>query len=111
MIYVIAGQTATGKSETAIKLAQLIDAEIISADSVAVYRKLDIGSAKPSQIEQANIPHHMIDVFDLDEPFNVAVFQKEARRLIKEIKSREKNVIVVGGTGLYIKDTLIRLSF
>ena len=111
MIYVIAGQTATGKSETAIKLAQLIDAEIISADSVAVYRKLDIGSAKPSQIEQANIPHHMIDVFDLDDPFNVAVFQKEARRLIKEIKSREKNVIVVGGTGLYIKALLYDYRF
>lgn len=111
MIYVIAGQTATGKSETAIKLAQVMNAEIISADSVAVYRKLDIGSAKPSQIERANIPHHMIDVLDLDEPFNVAVFQEEARRLIKEIKGREKNVIVVGGTGLYIKALLYDYRF
>lgn len=111
MIYVIAGQTATGKSETAIKLAQVMNAEIISADSVAVYRKLDIGSAKPSQIERANIPHHMIDVLDLDEPFNVAVFQEEARRLIKEIKAREKNVIVVGGTGLYIKALLYDYRF
>ncbi|HLV49643.1 MAG TPA: tRNA (adenosine(37)-N6)-dimethylallyltransferase MiaA [Erysipelothrix sp.] len=111
MIYVIAGQTATGKSETAIKLAQVMNAEIISADSVAVYRKLDIGSAKPSQIERANIPHHMIDVLDLDEPFNVAIFQEEARRLIKEIKSREKNVIVVGGTGLYIKALLYDYRF
>lgn len=111
MIYVIAGQTATGKSETAIKLAQVMNAEIISADSVAVYRKLDIGSAKPSQIERANIPHHMIDVLDLDEPFNVAIFQEEARRLIKEIKAREKNVIVVGGTGLYIKALLYDYRF
>ena len=111
MIYVIAGQTATGKSETAIKLAQVMNAEVISADSVAVYRKLDIGSAKPSQIERANIPHHMIDVLDLDEPFNVAIFQEEARRLIKEIKSREKNVIVVGGTGLYIKALLYDYRF
>ena len=111
MIYVIAGQTATGKSETAIKLAQVMNAEIISADSVAAYRKLDIGSAKPSQIERANIPHHMIDVLDLDEPFNVAIFQEEARRLIKEIKSREKNVIVVGGTGLYIKALLYDYRF
>lgn len=111
MIYVIAGQTATGKSETAIKLAQVMNAEIISADSVAVYRKLDIGSAKPSQIERADIPHHMIDVLDLDEPFNVAIFQEEARRLIKEIKSREKNVIVVGGTGLYIKALLYDYRF
>lgn len=111
MIYVIAGQTATGKSETAIKLAQVMNAEIISADSVAVYRKLDIGSAKPSQIERANIPHHMIDVLDLDEPFNVAIFQEEARRLIKEIKGREKNVIVVGGTGLYIKALLYDYRF
>lgn len=111
MIYVIAGQTATGKSTIAIQLAKKINAEIISADSVAVYRKLDIGSAKPSIEEQAGIPHHMIDVFDIDEPFNVAIFQKEARKLIKEIKSREKNVIIVGGTGLYIKALLYDYRF
>ncbi len=111
MIVVIAGQTATGKTETAVKLAKIIDAEIISADSVAVYKHLNIGSAKPSLEEREGIVHHLIDVYELDETYNVAVFQKEARRLIQEIEARNKHVIVVGGTGLYIKALLYDYRF
>ena len=110
-ICVIAGLTATGKSNTAIEIAKIWNAEIISADSVAVYKHLDIGSAKLPLEKQEGIVHHLIDVCDIDEEYNVARFQKEARRLIKEIQSRGKNVIVVGGTGLYIKALLYDYRF
>ena len=110
-VCVIAGLTATGKSKAAITLAKKWNAEIISADSVAVYRHLDIGSAKVTKQEQEGIPHHLIDICDLDETYNVARFQKEARLLIEEIHSKGKNVIVVGGTGLYIKALLYDYRF
>ncbi len=110
-VLVIAGLTATGKSEAAIKIAQKWNAEIISADSVAVYKGLDIGSAKANKEEQALIPHHLIDVLEYNEVYNVARFQKEARRLIEEIQQRGKNVIIVGGTGLYIKALLYDYKF
>ena len=110
-VCVIAGLTATGKSKAAITLAKKWNAEIISADSVAVYRHLDIGSAKVTKQEQEGIPHHLIDICDLDETYNVARFQKEARLLIEEIHSKGKNVIVAGGTGLYIKALLYDYRF
>lgn len=110
-ICVIAGLTATGKTSTAIKLAKIWNAEIISADSVAVYKGLDIGSAKPTKKEQDNIPHHMIDIRNYQDTYNVADFQKEARKLIQEIQKSGKNVIVVGGTGLYIKALLYDYRF
>lgn len=110
-VCVIAGLTATGKSKAAIELAQKWNAEIISADSVAVYKGLDIGSAKASLEEQAMVPHHMIDVLDYTETYNVARFQEEGRALIKQIHNRGKNVIVVGGTGLYIKALLYDYKF
>lgn len=105
-VIVIAGLTATGKTSTAIKLAQMIDAEIISADSVAVYKDMDIGSAKPTIEERDNIPHHLIDIVDYTDTYNVARFQRDARSLIKDIHQRNKHVIIVGGTGLYIKALL-----
>lgn len=110
-ICVIAGLTATGKSSTAIELAKIWNAEIISADSVAVYKGLDIGSAKPTETERQGITHHLIDVHDYKQPYSVALFQKEGRRLIKKIQARNKNVIVVGGTGLYIKALLYDYRF
>lgn len=110
-VLVIAGVTASGKSRLGVELAKQFNGEIISADSVAVYRELDIGSAKPSLIEQDGVVHHMIDVLDLDESFNVARFQKEARDLIDAIHQRNKLPIIVGGTGLYINALLYDYRF
>jgi tRNA dimethylallyltransferase len=110
-VCVIAGLTATGKSKAAINLAKHWNAEIISADSVAVYKHLDIGSAKVLHPQQEGITHHLIDICELDVLYNVAQFQKDARNLIAEIQARGKNVIVVGGTGLYIKALLYDYRF
>ena len=110
-ICVIAGLTGAGKTSASIALAKLWNAEIISADSVAVYKGMDIGSAKPTLKEQDGITHHCIDIRTYEEAYSVADFQREARRLIKEIQNRGKNVIVVGGTGLYIKALLYDYRF
>ncbi|HZJ87105.1 MAG TPA: tRNA (adenosine(37)-N6)-dimethylallyltransferase MiaA [Erysipelothrix sp.] len=110
-VIVIAGLTATGKTSTAVKLAKAIDAEIISADSVAVYKGLDIGSAKPSLEEQDGIKHHFIDIQNYKDTYNVALFQEAARKLIKEIHAKDKHVIIAGGTGLYIKALLYDYRF
>lgn len=107
----IAGLTASGKSSLGIDLAKRLNGEIISADSVAVYRNLDIGSAKPSLKEQDGVVHHMIDILDIDEAFNVALFQEKARALVSDIHSRGKMPIVVGGTGLYINALLYDYRF
>lgn len=110
-LVVICGATATGKSDVAISLAQEIDAEIINADSMQLYRGMDIGTAKLSLEERKNIPHHLLDVLDVTEDASVAWYQLRARELIEEIESRGKNVVVVGGTGLYIKAILDELNF
>ncbi|CAM3696234.1 tRNA (adenosine(37)-N6)-dimethylallyltransferase MiaA [Erysipelothrix urinaevulpis] len=101
-VIVIAGVTGSGKSSLAIELAEQYNGEIISADSVAVYEELDIGSAKPTKTEQNTVPHHLIDHAKIDEIYSVADFQKDARALIDEISRQGKIPIVVGGTGLYI---------
>lgn len=110
-LVVIVGPTAAGKSTLGIKLAQAMSGEIISGDSVQVYRKLNIGSAKPSLEEQENIPHHLLDVFDPAEPFTVAQFQSLALQLIKQIRERGHIPILVGGTGLYIRSLLDPFEF
>ena len=102
-LILIGGQTATGKSEIAIKSARQLDAEIISVDSMQVYRRMDIGTAKPSKEERELIPHHLIDILDITESFNAAEFVRLANEKITEIKSRNKNIIMCGGTGLYFK--------
>ena len=101
-VLVIAGLTASGKSSLGIKLAHKYNGEIISADSVAVYRELNIGSAKPSLIERDGITHHLIDVVSITDGYDVAQFQALAREAIEKIHSKGKLPIVVGGTGLYI---------
>jgi tRNA dimethylallyltransferase len=98
----IVGPTATGKSALAVQLAQQLDAEIISGDSMCVYRGMDIGTAKPTRVERGQITHHLIDVADPDEEFSLARFVELARGAIADIERREKQVILVGGTGLYI---------
>ena len=99
----IAGPTAVGKSEVALLLAEKIGGEIISVDSMQVYRGLDIGTAKPSAAERARVPHHLIDVVELHEPFDAARFVELAGKAVTEIQSRNHVPIFCGGTGLYFK--------
>lgn len=102
-IVVIVGPTASGKSVLAMELAEMFNGEIVSADSMQVYRYMDIGTAKPAKEQRTKIPHHLIDVADPDEEFTAARYNKEASKAICEIHNRGKNVFVAGGTGLYIK--------
>ena len=108
---VICGATATGKSDLAVSLAQEIGAEIINADSMQLYRGMDIGTAKLSLLERGGIAHHMLDVLDVTEDATVAWYQDKARETISQIHSRGKSAIIVGGTGLYIKAILDDLNF
>lgn len=110
-LIVISGATATGKSELAIAVAQKIGAEIVSADSMQLYRGMDIGTAKLSEAERGGIPHHLLDLLDVREDANVAWYQSEARRKIDQLIKEGKSVVVVGGTGLYIKAILDDLTF
>jgi len=99
----IAGPTAVGKSEIALRLAKQLGGEIISADSMQVYRGLDLGTAKPSPADRARVPHHLIDICDLTESFDAAQFARLAHRAVAEIQSRGRAPILCGGTGLYFK--------
>ena len=99
----IAGPTATGKSEIALALAEKIGGEIVSVDSMQVYRGLDIGTAKPSPGERARVPHHLIDVCDLRETFDAAQFVRRARMSVADIRGRGRTPVFCGGTGLYFK--------
>jgi len=102
-LVLIAGPTAVGKSQIALQLAGHLGGEIISADSMQVYRGLDIGTAKPSPAERARVPHHLIDVCNLTESFDAAQFARLAHRAAVEIQSRGHVSILCGGTGLYFK--------
>ena len=110
-IIVIIGPTGVGKTKLSIELAKKLDAEIINGDSVAIYKNLDIGSAKPTVEERENIPHHLIDIRSVEEDYSVFDYQKDVRNLVKDITSRNKRVIIVGGTGLYIKAALYDYDF
>jgi tRNA dimethylallyltransferase len=105
-LVVILGPTASGKSALAVALAQRFSGEIVSCDSVAVYRHFDIGTAKPSAAERAAVPHSLIDVAEPDEPFTAGEYSRQARAAIGEITARGKLPIVVGGTGLYLRALL-----
>ncbi|HZF01324.1 MAG TPA: tRNA (adenosine(37)-N6)-dimethylallyltransferase MiaA [Methylomirabilota bacterium] len=106
----IAGPTAVGKSEIALLLAEKVGGEIISVDSMQVYRGLDIGTAKPSALERKGIPHHLIDICELTENFDAAQFIRLAQKAVEEIQSRNKIPIFCGGTGLYFKAFLSGLG-
>ena len=110
-IIVIVGPTGVGKTKLSIELAKRIDAEIINGDSVSIYKKLDIGSAKPGIEEREGIIHHLIDIKDVEEDYSVYDYQKDVRSLIDDINSRGKRIIIVGGTGLYIKAALYNYEF
>jgi len=108
----VVGPTACHKSEMAVRLAQRLGGEIISCDSVAVYRGFDIGAAKPTQEERRGIPHHMLDCADPeDRAFSVAAFQAMAREAVCDITSRGAHAILVGGSGLYVDAVLSPLAF
>lgn len=101
-VFVLLGPTAVGKTAVAVAVAHRVGGEVISADSMQVYRGMDVGTAKPSLTEQQGVPHHLIDILCPGETFNVADFQRLARSAIADIASRNRLPMVVGGTGLYI---------
>lgn len=102
-ILILTGPTGSGKTELGIELARELEAEIVNADSRQVYRGLDVGSAKPTAAQRAVVPHHLVDAVDPDEPFDAARFRELAVTAIEGILGRGHRVLVVGGTGLYIK--------
>jgi tRNA dimethylallyltransferase len=105
-LIVICSPTATGKSHLALQLAQSAGAEILNADSLQVYRYMDIGTAKPTRKEREKVAHHLIDVVNPDEEYNAAVYSEQARAIIENLAREGKPVFVVGGTGLYIRALL-----
>ncbi len=110
-LLVVVGPTASGKSSLAMELAKLLDGEIICADSRTVYKGLDIGTAKPSKQDRAEVPHHLLDIVEPDQNFTAADFKNLAERAILKIQSRDKLPIIVGGSGLYIDALLFDYSF
>jgi len=110
-LLIIVGPTAVGKTDTAIALAQRLKGEIISADSMQIYKYMNIGTAKPTLEEQAGVPHYLLDLVYPDEAFSVAEFQLKAQQLIDNISTRGKLPIVAGGTGLYVNSLMYEMDF
>lgn len=110
-LLIIAGPTAVGKTDTAIILARELNGEIISADSMQIYKHMDIGTAKPSLGERQGIRHHLIDLINPDEDFSVAEFQKLAKSTIDNLIFNDKLPIIAGGTGLYINSIIYNMDF
>lgn len=110
-VLIIAGPTAVGKTELSLTLAEDLNGEIISADSVQIYKGMNIGSATPTREELERVKHHLINIVEPTEDYNVAMFSKDARALIEDIQSRGKLPIVVGGTGLYINSLMYEMDF
>lgn len=107
----IVGPTATGKTDIALRLAASFDAEILVCDSMTVYRGIDIGTAKPSKQDRKDVPHHLVDITDATETFNVARFQEAARTVMADLEKREKRALIVGGSGLYFRAIVDDLEF
>jgi tRNA dimethylallyltransferase len=110
-LLIIVGPTAVGKTETSISVAKNLNGEIISADSIQIYKHLDIGSAKPSLSEQEGIPHYLMDEIDPLESFSVSDFQRKAKEYIRLIHNKNKLPIIVGGTGLYVNSIIYQMDF
>lgn len=110
-LIVILGETASGKSDLAIKLAKKFDGEIIAADSRTIYKGMDIGTAKPSLVDQKNVAHHLIDVTTPNKPLNVSDFKKLTLSAIEDISNRGKLPFLVGGSGLYIDSVIFDFEF
>ena len=105
-VLAVVGPTAAGKTTLAMRLAEELDGEIVSADSRQVFRGMDIGTAKPSKEQRSAVPHHLIDLVDPDEDYSLALFLRHARSAIRDILSRSKLPIVAGGTGQYVRGLL-----
>ena len=110
-LIVLTGPTAVGKTSLSIALAKAVDGEIISADSMQVYKYMNIGTAKITEEEKCGIPHFLIDEFEPDEEFNVTIFKNKVMGYIKDIKSRGKVPVIVGGTGFYIQSVIYDINF
>lgn len=110
-IVVIVGPTASGKTELGVELAKEINGEVISGDSMQVYRGMDIGTAKVTESEMQGIPHHLINILNPDQTYSAYDFQQQARALITDITARRKTPIIVGGTGLYIQSVIYDYQF
>lgn len=110
-LLIVCGATATGKSELAVKCAQKLNSEIISADSQLVYKKLNIGTAKPTKDEMCGIKHHMIDVIEPTENYSVSDYRKDAKTIVDNLLTEGKTPIICGGTGFYINSVLYDLSY
>jgi tRNA dimethylallyltransferase len=110
-LFILAGPTAVGKTDISIRLAKRLGGEIISADSMQIYKHMDIGSAKVTKEEMDGIPHHLIDIVEPEQSFNVSEFKKLAEEKIDEISSRNRLPMVVGGTGLYINSLISNYDF
>ena len=110
-IIVIVGPTGVGKTRLSIDLAKKLNGEIINADSVSIYKDLNIGSAKPTKEEQEEAVHHLINIREVEDEYSVYNYQKDARKKIDEINKKKKRIIMVGGTGLYIKAALFNYQF
>jgi len=105
------GQTATGKSDLAIELARQVDGEIVNADAMALYRGMDIGTAKVPPHQRQGVPHHLFDVLNVSQEASVAIYQQQARAAIDDIRNRNKTAILVGGSGLYVRAALDEIDF
>lgn len=110
-VLAIVGPTATGKSDLAVAVAQRIDAEVINADSMQLYRGMDIGTAKLTGEQQGGIRHHLLDVLDVTQTATVAAYQRAARSAVRDIRGRGRSAILVGGSGLYLRAALDDLDF
>ena len=110
-IIVITGPTGVGKTKLSVELAKLVDGEIINADSMQVYKGLDIGTAKIKESEKEGIPHHLFDICNVDRNYTIYDYQKDCRKVISEIQDKGKTPILVGGSGLYIKAALYDYEF
>ena len=110
-VIVICGPTASGKTSLGIELANKINGEIISADSMQIYKEMDIGSAKPTKEERAQAVHHLIDFVSPDKRYSVADFKRDATNEIENIIKKGKTPIIVGGTGLYINSLIYNIDF
>lgn len=111
MIVVVVGPTGVGKTKLSVELAKKLNAEIINADSMQVYKNLDIATAKVKEEEKEGIPHHLFDICEVEDVYTVYDYQKDARKKIEELESRGKNIVIVGGTGLYIRALLYDYQF
>lgn len=111
MIIAVVGPTGVGKTKMSVALAKRYNAEIISCDSMQIYRNMDIGTAKITEKEKCGIKHHLIDLKDVNEDYSVYDYQKDARQVLNKLIKENKNVIIVGGTGLYLKALLYNYEF